>query len=299
MATTSPHERHHAALRPFSPAVEVDVAGVTSVGRERHVNEDQFLIATLQRTLNVRSASEGIDARSWLPGSVEGTLLVVADGMGGHGGGDVASAIAVQAVAEYLCGVMPWFDANGPVQEPRESLPGVRAGLQEAVEQGHREVRRAAMHGVGTVSMGTTLTIAYAHFPQLYVAHVGDSRTYLHRAGNLRRLTRDHTLAERLREHGQDVGPSSRWHHVLWNAVGGGEQSSRPQADIKRARLHPNDTLLLCSDGLTKHVSDDRIAEVLEQDIWAGDAAALLASDANEAGGTDNITVVVARFLGH
>jgi protein phosphatase len=293
--TSSPTEPTLYAAR--AQEVEVVTAGASSVGRQRSRNEDQFLIATLQRALHVKSSSMGRQTGPLMPGEVQGTLLVVADGMGGQGGGDVASSIAVRSVVEELCRSMAWFDAGRGNHPGRDSLPGVRNGLWSAVSHGEREVRRAAAQGVGSRDMGTTLTIAYVHFPKLYLAHVGDSRCYLQRAGKLMRLTRDHTVAEKLREEQRvEVAVDSQWDHVLWNAVGGGD-SGMARPDMASHDLYLDDVLLLCSDGLTKHVSEARIGELIDA---IGEPAALtaqLVKEANVAGGSDNITVVVARCV--
>ncbi|MCC6528179.1 MAG: serine/threonine-protein phosphatase [Polyangiaceae bacterium] len=285
-----------AGAREDLRAADFDAAGATSVGLARERNEDQFLIACLERTLRILGTSVGVDTSRWGARNTVGTLLVVADGMGGQGGGDVASSVAVHSVAEYLCSVMPWFDRPGASGQRRDSLPGVRTGLAAAVAQGERAVQQAAEARVDAPKMGTTLTIAYAHYPLLYLAHVGDSRCYLWRQGALFQLTRDHTVAEQLRQRlGQEVDVDPQWHHVLWNAVGAGSPEAQP--DIRRHRLAPNDVLLLCSDGLTKHVPDERIAELLAAPDRAATRASSLVHEANLGGGSDNITAVVAHCI--
>ncbi len=299
--------------------VSVDVAGLTHVGRERRRNEDQFLIARLERNLFVEATSvEG--AAGLLPGSTEGTLMLVADGMGGAVGGDVASAVAVRAIADYVCNVMPWADARDreaaseerPSGGPRDTtpeavtgaprrrnraptLPGVRTGLSNALVEGDAKVRREAT-ARGTKSMGTTLTLGYVQWPQLYVAHAGDSRCYLLRGTRLSQLTTDHTLAEKLRAHSEqlEIDDSSPWHHILWNALGGGEHSAI-EPEIHREELALGDTLLFCSDGLTKHVSDAAITATLLGGLRASASCDQLMRLALDGGGSDNITVVVAR----
>jgi serine/threonine protein phosphatase PrpC len=300
MSTTEPTSTRSPNTEPtvyaaHAQAIDVVSAGASSVGQKRPRNEDQFLIATLQRTFHVKSSSMGRQTGPLSPSEVQGTLLVVADGMGGQGGGDVASQIAVRSVVEQLCSSMSWFDTGRTQGMARDSLPGVRNGLWSAITHGERQVRRAAQHGKGARDMGTTLTIAYLHFPKLYLAHVGDSRCYLQRAGQLVRLTRDHTMAEKLREeHQEEVGPDSQWHHVLWNAVGGGDgTAARP--DMAAHDLALGDSLLLCSDGLTKHVSEERMAELMAAIEDPAALTAQLVKEANLAGGSDNITVVVAR----
>jgi protein phosphatase len=245
--------------------------------------------------MHIHTTSLG-EAEAVLPAPAEGTLLLVADGMGGHGGGDVASAIASRSLVGYLSSVLPWFDAQAKEpRDPRQSLSGVRDGLNAALRSSDRAVRRAAAQPGGVVGMGTTMTVAYAHFPLIYVAHVGDSRAYVLRDRTLHRLTRDHTVADELAEalH-QPVEDDSPYHHVLTKAIGGGG-NAQSEPDIRRADLEIGDVILLCSDGLTKHVRDDEIAALLGSSRNADRTVKKLIDLADERGGTDNITAVVAR----
>lgn len=281
--------------------VALDAAGFTDIGREREKNEDQFLVATVQRSLAIRNTSLSHEALAWLPGSAKGTILVVADGMGGAGGGDIASAVAVRAIANYLTNVLPLADAAARSSRRRalrdQTLPGVRQGLEAAIARGDSEVRRAARAPGAASQMGTTLTMAYILWPHLYVAHVGDSRCYLLRNRELQRLTTDHTLAEKLRERTEVViDDSSPWHHVLWNALGG-DKNTEVEPEVHRVVLETDDVVMLCSDGLTKHVMDQEIAPVLERAGTAIEACKRLVALANDDGGTDNVTVVVARSV--
>jgi serine/threonine protein phosphatase PrpC len=279
--------------------IAFDAAGATAVGQKRRRNEDQFVVATIRRSMHIHATSLE-EANAVLPSSAEGTLLLVADGMGGHGGGDVASSIASRALVGYLSTVLPWFDAQAAEpRDPTESLSGVRDGLNAALRSSDRAVRRAAAQPGGIQGMGTTMTVAYAHFPLLYVAHVGDSRAYLLRGNQLHRLTRDHTVADELAEAMQQpVEDDSPYHHVLTKAIGGGGQT-HSEPDIRRADLELGDVILLCSDGLTKHVGDDEIARLLGASEAAETIADRLVALANERGGSDNITVVVARSIGN
>lgn len=280
--------------------VDVHSAGLSDVGRVRTRNEDQFLVATVRRSLEVAQTSLGADVVRWLPGATQGTVLLVADGMGGGAAGDVASTVAVKAIVEYLCNTMP---SAGPasVAQSRlraQTIPGVRVGLQTALAAGDAEVRRAAgdaPRSGRSMPMGTTATLAYLLWPQLYVAHAGDSRCYLVRAGGLSQLTTDHTFAERYRaEHGVAVDEESPWHHVLWNALGG-IRNAVLQPEIRRFTLQPNDALVLCSDGLTKHVPEATISSVVTSGADPAVCCQKLVDLANDAGGTDNVTVVVAQ----
>ncbi|HHH29267.1 MAG TPA: serine/threonine-protein phosphatase [Polyangiaceae bacterium] len=283
----------------------VDAAGTTSVGRERQHNEDQFLIADLARAIRIRASTVYGGKPAWLPTKGQGTLLVVADGMGGLGGGDKASMIAVRTVARHLANVMPWGEETGADSERsaetpeeddggRKSIPQVRRRLESALHHG-AEAIVAAAKGTKNPSMGTTLTAAFMRFPTLYVAHVGDSRGYLLRGDKLYQLTHDHTMAERLRtEIGARIDPDSPWNHVLWNALGGGIEAELAP-EVQRLDLEIGDSILLCSDGLTKHVGDESIARVLAESQDAQSACDTLVDAANAAGGTDNITVVIGR----
>jgi serine/threonine protein phosphatase PrpC len=279
--------------------IALDVAGLTHVGRQRQRNEDQYLIATLQRSLLVQDTSIKAEALRWLPAASDGMVLLVADGMGGADGGDVASSVAVRAVGEYLCNLPQLADpGTAAVRGRAGTLPGVREGLESALVEGDAEVRRAAAGTDLSEDMGTTVTIAYLLWPLLYVAHAGDSRCYLFRRGALRQLTTDHTLAQKFSEHSSlPIDDDSPLHHALWNVLGGGAQSAL-KPEIRRVVLEADDVVLLCSDGLTKHVSDAAIAEVIAARTASAEACATLLSRANEDGGSDNITVVVAKRQG-
>jgi protein phosphatase len=271
----------------------VNAAGHTSVGHVRERNEDQFLVAAVERSLRVCASSVGGADGAWRPTSSDATLLMVADGMGGQGGGDVASNVAIRAVTQYLCGAIPRLGVARS-RGQSDSVPGVRGELERAVAQGDAQVRRAAQNGAAP-RMGTTLTLAYIMFPTLYVAHVGDSRCYLMRAGTLSQLTDDHTVAEQLRRDGRiEVGERSELHHVLYNALGGGGDShAEPQ--VRRVLLHPDDCLLLCSDGITKHLVDTEIGAILDRERDPQRAVRELVRQADDRGGSDNSTAVVAR----
>jgi protein phosphatase len=145
--------------------------------------------------------------------------------------------------------------------------------------------------------MGTTLTMAYIVWPRLYVVHAGDSRCYLFHKRRLKQITTDHSYAQEFVDAGviePEEAEKSRWSHLLWNVIGGKGDEVRPE--VHKARLSTNDSLLLCTDGLTYHVSDDELAELLASDLSAAELCQQLVDVANEAGGSDNITVVVARF---
>ena len=276
---------------------QMDVHGVTHVGRKRPVNEDQFLIADLKKSLSVYQSSLGLDHQTRLFGGSQGKLLLVADGMGGHEAGERASTIAVDSIATYTLNTMRWFFRLDEVSD-EDFQDDLKAALEHCqsiigVEADAIPQRRG---------MGTTLTMAYVIWPRLYVVHAGDSRCYLFRNSILKRITRDHTISQLFKEQSNaavegempDDVESSRWSNTLWNVLGGDSDDLVPE--VYRANLQLGDTLLLCPDGLTKHLSDDRIKEHLDKVGPAEKICQGLVEAANTDGGSDNITVVVARL---
>jgi protein phosphatase len=227
----------------------------------------------------------------------QGKLFIVADGMGGHRGGEVASSFAVYTIASYVLNLMPWFLR---LDESRED--DLREELSTALEKCDRNVRSLAQQSAEHRKMGTTLTMAYVIWPRLYVVHAGDSRCYLYRSPKLEQITKDHTIAEKMLDKEvltQEEAEESRWSNVLWNAVGGGSDEISPE--VYKAELQKGDMLLLCTDGLTKHLSDETIVETLTRPLTAPREnaqakAQKLIEMTNQEGGTDNITVVIAQF---
>jgi serine/threonine protein phosphatase PrpC len=207
------------------------------------------------------------------------SLAMVADGMGGHAAGEVASGIVVETVRTQL-GV----ESNG------EAL---LARLRTAVEAAHAAVLASAKADPARRGMGSTVTAAVVQAGYYHLAHVGDSRAYLLRAGQLFRLTRDHTIVEDMVMAGMmtaEEAERSPQRHILRQAVG----AEQITVDLYRGFFHRDDTLLLCSDGLHDMLPDARIEAILRQNAGVPDAAAQQLIDAaNAAGGEDNITVVL------
>jgi protein phosphatase len=273
-------------------SVVLDCFGITDRGQRRKQNEDHFLIADLTKRLRLRQTSlPDINAAEWSRGAT-GYLLVVADGMGGVAGGELASGLAVETISWYVARTMPWFFRY---QDGREEE--LEAELRVAVEACQRTVAGAAAESQFR-KMGTTLTLAYVLWPRVYVVHAGDSRCYFRRNGKFERVTKDHTLAQRAVEKGL-LSPSQAEHspfaHTLWNCIGGGTDGVQP--DIYKATLEAGDELLLCTDGVTRHLGDTSVRAILERSATPEEAARGLVDTANAAGGDDNITVIVARAL--
>lgn len=280
---------------PLIPAgsdngVALDAAGRTDVGLLRKNNEDAYLIGTLQRTLVVHEATAA--DQGWFAGEPAGTLLVVADGMGGQGGGEIASRTAINAVSSYLVNALPWARPAAVTGEQCESIADLRGELSTALVEGDATVKNAAAN-TRTPRMGTTLTAALIIWPVAYVAHVGDSRCYLLRAGQLRRLTTDHNMAEKLKL-GEGSAQAEQLQNILWNTLGASDEL--PQPELSKLELQVGDTLLVCSDGLNKHVSDEQIQSVLESSGSSREHCRRLVHLALQGGGTDNVTAVVARL---
>lgn len=271
-------------------SVRIECFGLTDRGRVRPRNEDQFLIADLDKAMRITQTSLSDEERRHLSGVYHGMLLMVADGMGGMAGGQVASGLAVETVARYALETMPWFFQ---VQDGREL--DLEAELKASLERCQRTVE-AASSASGRGRMGTTLTMAYLLWPRLYVVHAGDSRCYLARGGKVEQITHDHTVAQRLVDQGvlsPEEAEESRWSHALWKCIGGKPGELHP--DVYKARLKAGDTVLLCSDGLSKYVTAEAIAAELASGLPAEQTARQLVQAANAAGGADNITVVIAR----
>ncbi len=264
-----------------------DCAGLTHPGRVRPGNEDHFLVARLSRTALLAGTSLTVDPFRDDPAERPEWLLIVADGIGGTAGGARASSLAVAAAARSA---LEAFAARTRESDDRSGE------LRGILDQCRARLTEDAAGDPDRRSMGTTLTMAFAAWPWLQIAHVGDSRCYVLRGDRLDLITRDHTLARALAEMGinrpvrADPGTPGSW---LINAL----TSDRPaEPDLLRFRLQPDDVVLLCTDGLTRHVPEETIARILRESGSARRACRELVDQANRAGGFDNITAVVARF---
>jgi serine/threonine protein phosphatase PrpC len=273
--------------QPVPRLLRVSSHGVTDRGQERPQNEDQFVISEVRRVMRVEQSS--IAQPENLLGDVLGHILVVADGIGGHRGGEYASALAVVGIENLLLNTIGWLcQLQGD---------GVQQELTEALRAADRWVDEAAGRRPDLAGMGTTLTMAYVSGSTLYVAHAGDSRCYLWRQGCLERLTRDHTLVESLVDDGvltPEAAANHQMRNVVTNAVGGGTRAVEPE--VHKHALQPGDQVVLCTDGLTGTIDDEELAAYLGADQPPAQTCQRLVDEANRRGGPDNITVVIARF---
>jgi protein phosphatase len=274
--------------------IRLDCFGATHVGRVREENEDQFLIADLAKSMRVVQSSLPRDHETRLFGKTQGKLLIVADGMGGHASGERASLLAIEGIATYVLNTLAWyFHANNRSEEKfTEDLRRAMLHCQDVLQQ---DVDQAPQRR----GMGTTLTMAYITWPLMYVVHVGDSRCYIVHKDEVERLTRDHTVGELYRqlhqcEPNEDGAMQPRISRSLWNVIGGGNEQLSP--DVCCCRLEAGDTVFLCTDGLTAHLTDEELGKMLLSASSAQLIANNMIQQALAAGGTDNITAIVARF---
>jgi serine/threonine protein phosphatase PrpC len=271
-------------------------AGRTDIGKKRESNQDQYLIADLNKSMLVQSTSLNLEAKSRLYGMSHGKLFMVADGMGGHLGGNRASALAIDLLINQLLNSMHWFFQIDRNREEREQ--GFIEDLKKLMQRAHEAIERESSSDAGTKGMGTTLTMAYVIWPWMYVVHAGDSRCYLLRGGELQQLTRDHTVSNQLMEKGgmtPDEAEDSPWSNVLYNALGAGADAV--DAEVHRVALQPNDTIMLCSDGLNRYVKSEEIKDILLSEFEPLECCRSLIELANFRGGADNITSIVAKLL--
>jgi serine/threonine protein phosphatase PrpC len=272
--------------------IQVESIGVTDRGLVRAENQDQFLIAELNRAMRLQSSSLPLPPESILAGGTLGYLFMVADGMGGHRAGNEASGLAIQYFITSILNRIRW---HNPVKPGDDVL--LVDDLREMLSQAHDEIVRQSEATASLAGMGTTLTMAYVVWPRMVVVHAGDTRCYLMRNGELRLLTRDHTVAEQMLQAGKldpNAVERSRWSNVLVNALGANAEDV--YAEVVRLDLEPNDKILLCSDGLNKHVQDEKIQSVLAEAKSMQQASTSLIQLANEGGGSDNITLIAARW---
>jgi len=293
---TKPSQTHPSLCietRAVAPSLIAWSFGITDLGKQRERNEDQFLIASLARALRVQQSS--LHEASVQYADADGQLLVVADGMGGAAGGAEASALALNAIEDFLLNAIKWLFALGGQEQPHGI--DVLAELRAALRRADLQVCEVASRHPELRGMGTTLTMAYTHGSELFVAHAGDSRCYLFRGGTLYQLTEDHTLVAEMVRGGvipAERAASHRLRHIITNVVGGPKPGVR--AEVHKSRLEPGDIVLLCTDGLTEMVSDSEISAALQAEHDPRDAAEGLVKLANEHGGVDNVTVVVSRY---
>ena len=253
-----------------SPAMRIEVAGKSHVGMKRNINEDSFLVMPEQR------------------------LYCVADGMGGHFAGEIASKIAIDELAEFFRLTSTDRDVTWPFKMDKNRNYDENR-LATGIKLANARIYEAASGDPNYRGMGTT--IATVHFAEtsVYVGHVGDSRVYRFRNGTLELVTEDHSLlndylkAKKLSPEEIEAFPHK---NVIVRALG---MKDTVQVDVGRFEPEDGDVFLLCSDGLSGMVSDEEIGEALRETSDLEEACSKLIERANAAGGNDNVTCILAR----
>ena len=269
---------------------ELDIHGLTHPGKVRPNNEDQFLLAIINKRVTVVSTSLTDQQRLPLGDERLASLLMVADGVGGLAAGEEASATALEVAMQYVTHSMNcYYRADSSEARFIEELQGAAMEAHAAVV-----AKRGTEGRKGR--MATTLTLWMGVWPYFYLLQVGDSRYYLWRQGTLMQVSRDQTIAQDLVDQGvltRTAAKRSQFSNVLSSALGGDEAApvvTRMQSEWYAVHL-------LCSDGLTKHVSDDRITERLKAMTSSKELCEQLLQDALDGGGTDNITIIAGRAV--
>jgi protein phosphatase len=276
------------ASAPFrmSGHVRVAVVGLTDLGRSRDHNEDTFLIADL-----ARADDDGRAEARDIEVSESGTLFVVADGMGGAAAGELASRMATEAIHAFL---RTQWQGSRP-----DDLETAARHLRQSVEHANLVIHSHALERQDLRGMGTTATAAMLFGRELVLAQIGDSRAYLIRGGVATQLTKDQSLTQRLVDAGElteEQAERSERRNIILQALG---PDARVKVDLTHQPLQDGDVLLLCSDGLSGLVRREEFGRVVSDADGDLDAAArTLVALANERGGPDNVTVVLARFAG-
>lgn len=273
-------------LLPPAQPLRALTHGSTDCGRVRTLNEDHFLIAEHAQALRVyhsslpRPKTEYSQERSY--------LFVVADGIGGASAGELASALAVETAADFVL---------QRLRQPSADRASTPAMLAEAFRRADARIFDEIEAFPERQGMGTTLTLAYTLGRDLFLAHAGDSRCLLLRDGRLRQLTEDHTVVTEMVRQGlirPQQAPRHKYRHVLTNVLGGPDRGVR--VELRQKELQSGDVVLLCSDGLTDMLDVARVSTILAGATSPALACELLVEAANQQGGEDNITVIVARF---
>jgi len=271
---------------------EIDLFGLTHPGKKRTENEDHFLACTVHPQVIVHATSLPRVNDLPLRGEWRATIILVADGVGGNADGGEASRITTETIMRYVASSLESYHEAGSKEED-VFLDSLRRAVMEA----HQAVRAEAKNRQDKKPMATTLTLGIVVWPWLYVVQLGDSRAYYWWNGTITQVTRDQTVAQELVDQGvmpRERLASSPYRHVLSRAVGGDSEEATPE--VTRVRIDRfGSVLVFCSDGLTKHVSDEEISKAIAEHPRSEDVCTSLLDLTLERGGSDNITIVVAR----
>lgn len=278
------------AVNPKPHDDEIDVFGLSHAGKVRAQNQDHFLLATIHKRVNVVQTNLTEQERLPMEDERLAVLAMVADGVGGAEGGEEASATALEVAMHYMARSTDcYYKADGSDEHFINAL-------QDAAMRSHQAVIERAREVAEGRPMATTLTMWMGVWPYYYLLQVGDSRYYRYRDGELTQITRDQTIAQDLLDQGvftRAMAERSQFSNVLSSSLGG--DAALPV--VTRMRSDWKVIHLLCTDGLTKHVSDDTIRERLASMTSSRQVCEQLLQDALDGGGTDNISIVVGRSV--
>jgi protein phosphatase len=268
----------------------MDVCGLTHPGKVRTENQDHFLICALRKQMVVQQTSLPVPENLMGESQRLALLMMVADGVGGGAKGEEASRLALEGVSRYVSRSMHSYYAAAA--DDRDFSEVLEAGANRC----HAELVRHGQENPDYAGMATTLTLYLGVWPRAYLLQVGDSRCYLLHGGELLQITRDQTMAQELIDLGvlrrTDEG-AAKLAHTLSSSIGG--RQTAPV--VTRMDMGWGDVVLLCSDGLTRHVSDERIRHHLRAMQSSRQVCEDLVQEALEGGGSDNITVIVRRAV--
>ena len=284
---SSGRQQPHQFFGPRPQPVGVRFGSVSDRGKKRTKNEDHYAVVRRSRSRTVLATN--VPEENLPPTEEEAYVMVVADGIGGAAFGELASMLALQTAWDLAERETCWtLNAN---EKQAEQLADKFDAYAQLI---HKQLLDHVYTEPQTAGMGTTLTVAYTVGRIAFIGHIGDSRAYAFRDGTLHPLTRDHTLAQELEDAGMAPEEASQFGHVLTNFLGG--RNNRVATDTHHFSLQNDDCLLLCSDGLTRHVKDAEIAEAVGRDADPQKVCQSLLDLALERGGRDNITIVLARY---
>jgi protein phosphatase len=274
-----------------SSLVNVDLGACSHRGKVRLNNEDSFLVARIERSL--QTLLTNLPAEDIPDQNTEiGYAMLVADGMGGAAAGEIASRTAISTLVELVLQTPDWH-----MNLDNEGANEVLARFDQRFRKLREALIARAQAEPSLSGMGTTMTLTVSHATNLVIAHIGDSRAYLFHDSQLHLLTRDQTVAQTLAEVGvirpEDVAKHPGRHMLTGAIATSGEEA---QAEFYQVWLEDGDQVMLCTDGLTEMVTDAAIVAVLERAGPAADACRALVDLALEAGGKDNVTVVLGRY---
>ena len=274
-----------------SARVQVDIAAQTHQGLVRSANEDHYLVMRFGRTLDTLLTSLPADQ---VPARAEEVAygLLVADGVGGAAAGEMASRLALTTLVGLILHTPDWILSDQP-----QGVERVIERLAYRYRRIHEALCDQGLSDPNLAGMGTTMTVVGSLGASAVLGHIGDSRAYLLRGGQLHQLTRDHTWVQEMVDLGHLSAEEAARHpkrHVLIRSLGG--QVPNVEGDFQRVWLAHGDQLLLCTVGLTNMVDDAFIASLLDGAATSKEACQALVAAALDKGGKDNVTVVLARY---